>query len=255
MDQRKERILQVVVDQHVETAEPVGSLSIARQHGLEVSPATIRNDLQALEEAGYLRQPHPSAGRVPSPKGYRYYVDRLMGHGCCTEEERRSLEEALLAVAGQRDLLVQEAVRLLAAVSGYAAVVSGVHVGGTILRGLQLIGDADGSAVYVGGLAQLFREPEFGDAELVRELVETVAEGDLLLRLLRERHGGFIAIGGEDGLEDMPHWSVVGDEFYCRDEPAGRIGVVGPTRMRYARAAAVVEELGLLLTRILSERA
>ncbi len=254
MDWRKERILRAVVDRHVETAEPVGSLAIARRYEVDVSPATIRNDLQALEEAGYLRQPHPSAGRVPSAKGYRYYVDRLMEPGHCSEGERQSLEEALLAVAGRRDLLVQEATRLLATVTGYVAVVS-CGGAGPVLRGLQLIGDAEGNAAYVGGLAQVCREPELQDVELVRDLLETVAEGDFLLRLLRERRGCFIAIGGEDGLEDMPHWSVVGDEFFCCDEPAGRIGVVGPTRMRYARAAALVEELGSLLTRILSERA
>ena len=78
MDPRKMRILQAVTDDYINTAEPVGSRTIARKYGLGVSPATIRNEMSDLEELGYLEQPHTSAGRVPSDKGYRFYVDVLM---------------------------------------------------------------------------------------------------------------------------------------------------------------------------------
>jgi heat-inducible transcriptional repressor len=78
MDERKKRILQAIIDDYIDTAEPIGSRTIARKHELGLSSATIRNEMSDLEEMGYLAQPHTSAGRVPSDKGYRLYVDELM---------------------------------------------------------------------------------------------------------------------------------------------------------------------------------
>ena len=77
MEDRKRRVLQAIIDDYIHTAEPVGSRTVARKYGLGVSPATIRNEMADLEDMGYLEQPHTSAGRVPSDKGYRFYVDVL----------------------------------------------------------------------------------------------------------------------------------------------------------------------------------
>ena len=79
MDERKRQVLQAIIDDYISTAEPIGSRTIARKYGLGVSPATIRNEMSDLEALGYLEHPHTSAGRVPSAKGYRFYVDCLMG--------------------------------------------------------------------------------------------------------------------------------------------------------------------------------
>ena len=87
LSERKKKILRAVVESYIQTAEPVGSKALAQLAGLKVSSATIRNELADLTELGYLEQPHTSAGRVPSPKGYRLYVNELM------EEQRLSLEE------------------------------------------------------------------------------------------------------------------------------------------------------------------
>ncbi len=78
MDARKQQVLMAIIMDYISTAEPVGSRTIARKFNLGVSPATIRNEMSDLEEQGYIEQPHTSAGRVPSQKGYRYYVDFLM---------------------------------------------------------------------------------------------------------------------------------------------------------------------------------
>ena len=78
MDERKKTILRAITDDYISTAEPVGSRTIAKKYSLGVSPATIRNEMADLEDEGYLEQPHTSAGRVPSTKGYRFYVDSLM---------------------------------------------------------------------------------------------------------------------------------------------------------------------------------
>ena len=78
LDDRKKRILRAIIDDYIETAEPIGSRSIARKHEIGLSSATIRNEMADLEELGYITQPHTSAGRVPSDKGYRFYVDQIV---------------------------------------------------------------------------------------------------------------------------------------------------------------------------------
>ncbi|HPU95691.1 MAG TPA: heat-inducible transcription repressor HrcA, partial [Bacillota bacterium] len=87
MNTRKKEILQAVTEDYVSTAEPVGSRTISRKYLTELSPATIRNEMADLEYEGYLEQPHTSAGRVPSEKGYRFYVDMLMRDKPLTQEE------------------------------------------------------------------------------------------------------------------------------------------------------------------------
>ena len=89
IDERKIKILQVIINDYITTGEPVGSRTIAKKYELGVSPATIRNEMADLEELGYLEQPHTSAGRIPSSKGYRLYVDKLM------KQQQLSLEEQL----------------------------------------------------------------------------------------------------------------------------------------------------------------
>lgn len=79
MDERKERILRAIIQDYIKTAEPVGSRTIAKNYDLGISPATVRNEMADLEDLGFLEQPHTSAGRIPSAKGYQYYVDTLQG--------------------------------------------------------------------------------------------------------------------------------------------------------------------------------
>jgi len=95
LDERKKRILQSIIDDYISTAEPVGSRTVARKHELGLSSATIRNEMADLEEMGYLTQPHTSAGRIPSDKGYRFYVDQLMKQSELTMEEIYSIKSAM----------------------------------------------------------------------------------------------------------------------------------------------------------------
>ena len=95
LSERKKKILRAVVESYVQNAEPVGSKAVAELAGLDVSSATIRNDMADLEEQGYLEQPHTSAGRIPSPKGYRLYVNELMGDYKLSIQETERINEAL----------------------------------------------------------------------------------------------------------------------------------------------------------------
>ena len=93
LDERKKQILKVVTDDYIASAEPVGSRTIARRYDLGLSPATIRNEMADLEEGGYLEQPHTSAGRIPSERGYRYYVDALMSRYKLTNNDMSGYTE------------------------------------------------------------------------------------------------------------------------------------------------------------------
>ena len=91
LDERKKRVLQVIVEEYIKTAEPVSSNAIMNLEGLEYSSATIRNEMAELEKMGYLEKPHTSAGRIPSAKGYRYYVDELLQEDKITLEEIKTI--------------------------------------------------------------------------------------------------------------------------------------------------------------------
>ncbi|MCR4401802.1 MAG: heat-inducible transcriptional repressor HrcA [Firmicutes bacterium] len=123
MDARKRRILEAVTDDYIHTAEPVGSRTIARRYNLGVSPATIRNEMADLEESGYLEQPHTSSGRIPSEKGYRFYVDFIMKQRPVSEEERGRIRRALAEKRREINLIIEETARILAHLSRYAAFV------------------------------------------------------------------------------------------------------------------------------------
>ena len=125
MDARKKQILHAVIQDYVDTAEPVGSRTIAKKYDLGISPATIRNEMSDLEELGYIKQPHTSAGRIPSDKGYRYYVDCLMEpkEQKISKEEKKTIQEAFTKQAAEIDSLLQESCRLLSQLTNYTAMI------------------------------------------------------------------------------------------------------------------------------------
>jgi heat-inducible transcriptional repressor len=122
LDDRKLAVLRAIVEDYVSTNEPVGSKALADRHNLGVSPATIRNDMAVLEEQGYITQPHTSAGRIPTDKGYRLFVDRLSTVKPLSAAERRAIE-TFLSGAYDLDAVVGRTVRLLAQLTRQVAVV------------------------------------------------------------------------------------------------------------------------------------
>lgn len=123
---RRMLVLRAVVEDYIRSQEPVGSTALTRAHDLGVSSATIRNDMSVLEEEGYLIQPHTSAGRIPTERGYRYFVDRLASVVPLSEAQRRGITTFLSGSVSLSDTL-QRAARLLANITGQVAVVSSWH--------------------------------------------------------------------------------------------------------------------------------
>lgn len=118
---RRRRILRAIVEHYIETAEPVGSKAIAKLAGLECSSATIRNDMAALEKLGYLEQPHTSAGRIPSPKGYRIYVNELMERHKLSMQETETMNESLHLKMRELDRVIDQAGKLVSQFTNYPA--------------------------------------------------------------------------------------------------------------------------------------
>ena len=121
LSERKLKILHAIIKNYLETGEPVGSRTISKYTDLNLSSATIRNEMADLEELGYIMQPHTSAGRIPSDKGYRLYVDMLMSE---KEQELNEMQEQMLEKADKMDKLLKQAAKVLAADTNYATLVS-----------------------------------------------------------------------------------------------------------------------------------
>lgn len=139
MDERKKRVLHAIVKDYVATAEPVGSRTISKKYGLGVSSATIRNEMSDLEDLGYIEQPHTSAGRIPSDKGYRYYVDCIMEKEQLTPQEVNQVKQLFTPKITEMEQIVQATCRLLSQLTNYTAIILVPKKGEGRLERIQLI--------------------------------------------------------------------------------------------------------------------
>ncbi|HEV7523800.1 MAG TPA: heat-inducible transcriptional repressor HrcA [Acidimicrobiia bacterium] len=341
LDERKAAVLRAIVEQYVDTAQPVGSQTVTNTTGLGVSAATVRNEMSLLEREGYIAQPHPSAGRVPTDRGYRYYVDHLAGAGQLPATERRRIVEFFSSATLAMDQLLSQTSHLLAGVAAHAAVVVGpeaqavevraanlvllqprvvlavvVLSNGSVEKDVVVFDDdlsdddlADASArfagelggrrladisaagaaaaakdragrdpvtkivdasrrvlqtrlaqhqsepLYVGGASRLAAEHDAFVTTSTARLLELLEQHVVLSSLMRELLGPglTVSIGSENTSLDLRECSLVLAPYLVEGEPAGTVGVLGPTRMDYRKAqaavAAVSQQLGRQLSR------
>ncbi|GAA2874521.1 heat-inducible transcriptional repressor HrcA [Streptomyces mexicanus] len=148
LSERRLQVLRAIVQDYVGTEEPVGSKALTERHNLGVSPATVRNDMAALEEEGYIAQPHTSAGRIPTDKGYRLFVDKLAGVKPMTAPERRAIQN-FLDGAVDLDDVVARTVRLLAQLTRQVAVVQYPSLTRSTVRHVELLSLAPARVMLV----------------------------------------------------------------------------------------------------------
>jgi heat-inducible transcriptional repressor len=139
LDERKSQILRAIVEEYVETAQPVGSQTIARSRELGVSSATVRNEMTVLEREGYIVQPHTSAGRIPTDQGYRYFVDHFAASGALPVAQRRVVSDFFASAHRALEDLLHETSQLLSRVSQHAAMVVGPESERASVRSVQLV--------------------------------------------------------------------------------------------------------------------
>lgn len=153
LDERKAAILRAVVEEYIDTALPVGSSHVVKSSGVHVSSATVRNDMATLEQEGYLLQPHTSAGRIPTEKGYRFFVDNLGQPASLRGSEAIQVRSFFEQAHGELEQMLQDTSKLLGNLTTYAGVVVGPTPTEATLRSIQVVGITDTSALVVAVLS------------------------------------------------------------------------------------------------------
>lgn len=338
LSERKKKILRAVIESYVQNAEPVGSKAVAELAGLDVSSATIRNDMADLEEQGYLEQPHTSAGRIPSAKGYRLYVNELMDDYKLSIQETDRLNEALNLKMQALDRVIDEAGRVVAKLTQYpafalaagpekmtirrfdlllveensfiAVVMTDTNVVrnklfrleerltaaqlqmlstllNTSFTGLALpelgpqlekvaqhagdesfhlielavsfaaevLEDLAHRPIHTAGIANLLDHPEYQSLDKAQPLMSFLSDEELsLLPIQQVEEGASILIGPENVAEELKDSSVVMASYDLGDGMKGLIGVVGPTRMDYAKISARLNYFARGLSNLMGQR-
>ena len=231
MHERRLEILRAIVDEYVATQEPVGSKAIAERHGLGVSPATIRNEMAALEHDGLITQPHTSAGRIPTNSGYRVFVDRIAEVKPLSNPERRAIESFMSGASDLEDVMSRTG-KLLAQITKQVAVV-------------QMPSQ---DRVVLSGTANLALS-NHDEAAMLHPILEALEEQVVLLRLLSDSSPTVnVRIGDEQPSVGLRSTSVVTMGY-----GQGAIGILGPTRMDYASSMAAVHAVARYIGRFLEE--
>lgn len=335
LDERKQKILQAIIQDYIISAEPVGSRTIARKYDLGVSAATIRNEMFDLEMMGYLEQPHTSAGHIPSIKGYRFYVDCLLQPTKISNDEKKFVQVWFQDKMNDVDQIFQSTAKILAKVTHNVTLVmasqslaaklkyirflpldhrraimivvtdsgqienciypkvDGVDVDDlnviaekltyylagvpmininmemlekyheSIVDDLELYRLAFRSMhkafrreqqLYKGGTMELLNKPEFKDVDKARTLFTFLEEQDVAVNLFHDddnEQNVTVRIGEEAQLSPMKDCSIIEATFKSNDIVLGKIAVLGPTRMEYAKIIGLLDFMKQHVTHIL----
>ncbi len=323
LTERKKKVLRSVVDLYIRTAEPVGSKAITALPDMKYSSATIRNEMAALTDLGYLEQPHTSAGRIPSAAGYRLYVDELMADYRLSLDETKSINTASEEKRQRVDKMVEKVAKLVSQATDLPAISVASRRGGATIKRFDLILAGQGSFILVlllssdevvnkliklplslgetdlkllgavlnatmtdltaaeftgellekvmnaagnsatlvpvivdfatdtlrqhgttnmavAGHSRLLGLPEYRDVDKAQRMMTTLDEDALsnLPAVMQNENGTKVLVGPENVAQELKDTSVVMTKFDIGDGLQGMIGVVGPTRMDYAKVTA-----------------
>lgn len=234
MTDRQKQILSAIVEQYAEVASPVGSSLLAKV--FNVSSATIRAEMAELERLGYITQPHTSAGRVPSDKGYRFYVNSLSSEReVASGAERRG--ERALAARVQDSGVPERAIR-----NAVDTLVELTHNLGLATIGNQL---------YMSGLSNLFGQPEFMHAGQVQQVARLLDNLEPWLREAAPNQPLSVYIGAENPIGRSAGCSLIISKFHSPYSDRSYIGVLGPTRQSYRDVMSLVNQAGKALEDVL----
>jgi len=326
MNERKLRILQAIISDFICSAEPVGSRTLSKKYDMGISPATIRNEMSDLEEMGFLTHPHTSAGRIPSDKAYRLYVDNLMQKYEIPDNEKKRISEKLTSNSIELEKTIQHAASLLSELTNLTAfammpktekdtinhislmsvdertvilmiVSESGKVSNTALK-LSVPYTEDGLAIiaktmtynykgksitdalkhdmikefehdieamsklaqnimpnflktlenmldvnlYMDGLTNIFSFPEYNDIDKAKIFLKMMDKKDHFRDILINRKNGvIITIGDENSDEVIKDCSLITATYHVDGKLAGKIGVIGPKRMKYDEVTSIIE--------------
>lgn len=340
LSERKQKILQVIIDEYIGTAEPVGSRAISKRDELGLSSATIRNEMADLEDMGYLVKPHTSAGRIPSDIGYRFYVNSLMQKYQLGMEAIEVLRNSMTERVNQLDALIKKASVITSALTDYATVVTAPNLSSSVIKKIDIIAMSFGTAmiiivtkaglvknrlisveiteteaqaiteilnrffvgtmtaeiskedfyeigkevlcqgapktaaetllsevyefitsldecdVYINNARSILQYPEFADVEKAREMLDFLENRDNLIKIINSGHnidGVGIKIGTENNIKELENSSLITVDYKLGSRTLGKIGVIGPKRMNYAKVVASLDLISDHIDKILKE--
>jgi heat-inducible transcriptional repressor len=234
MNKRQEKILASVIEEYTQTANAVGSKILVDKYDIDASSATIRNDMVELEKEGYLHQPHISAGRIPTDKGYRFFVEEVMKDKELTKKEQITLQQELLKLKAQNTRLSRTTAKLLSGFSGNLAV-SGFF-------------DKDDFSDF--GMNELLSEPEFKEMDEACRLAETLDYVDEMFdKITKEMKEGEtrIFIGEENPISEISQCSMIISPYKLKNGEKGVLALIGPKRMKYAKNKSLIEYVRKML--------
>lgn len=237
MTDRQAKLLATIIEQYAEVAAPVGSVTLAKLFG--VSSATIRSEMARLEELGLIAQPHTSAGRIPTDKGYRYYVNAINeAHDehvpALIDRSTRAIDARVGTYTDRTDSAIRSAVDSL--------------VDLTHNLGLATIGDQ----LYMSGMGNLFSQPEFAtNPANVQQVARLLDNLEPWLREAAPNEPLNVFIGAENPIGKSSEASLVISRFRSPYSDRSYIGVLGPTRQDYAKVMRLVRHTGAMLEEVL----
>ena len=333
---RGKQILEAIIEDYIVTAEPVGSRTITRRHPFSLSPATVRNVMADLEEMGFLVSPHTSAGRIPTDKAYRFYVNSLLAVKNIGRDEQEEIVRRCSLAGKDIGEVLKETSRMLSATSHYMGIVMAPRFDSNVFRHMEFVklgsrrilailvsqngtvqnriieADEDVSAadltrmsnylnellqgltiaqvrqrlieemqsekarydlllaralalssktlneedaqVFIEGQVNILEQPEFADVGRMKDIFRTFEKKSAILELLDRAmaaEGVQIFIGSESHLSEMPGMSLITSTYVTGQNTLGVLGVIGPTRMGYAKVIPIVDYTAKLVSRLL----
>ncbi|MEZ4357892.1 MAG: heat-inducible transcriptional repressor HrcA [Eubacteriales bacterium] len=331
---RKLAILKIIIDGYITTGMPIGSRTVSKKPGFNFSSATIRNEMADLEELGFLEQPYTSAGRIPSDKAYRLYVNKLMNTVKLTKEEKESIKGYFAMRQNQIDDVVESAADIISDTTKHISMVLAPQLDNIIIRNIQLVRISETKAllliisstglvresvisippdidegyltmlsnmmtqntynmtlcearnyienhlneeiklhikflrdaisciekreneksIVLSGAENIFKNFDFQDFDRAKSLMRVLETKDILYDMLKKatKMEFCISIGQENEADQLKDVSIVTATYKIGGKPLGSFGVIGPTRMDYAKVISVLNHIGGSLNSILS---
>lgn len=235
---RRKSVLNSAINRYIKNALPVASDDIARE--FDLSSATIRNIFSELDESGYLKHPYTSGGRVPTDKGYRYYVDFLIQQMELIDDEKQRILKDCKRKMRRLDDALENTSEVISEITHYAGIVSFLEWQ---------------DKIFYKGISRILEQPEFKDADKIRLLVKLMEEKSRLLDIINRDFSGTVKvyIGSELGLAEMKNCSLVVSSFKMKNQPSGRLAVLGPMRMEYDHIIPTMEYISEVLSQVLED--
>lgn len=236
LTQRQIQILKSLIEEYIDTADAVGSETLEKKHNLAASPATIRNEMVRLEELGYLKKPHTSAGRVPTPMAMRFYVKQLM------KEKELSVAEEVAVKEKVWDFREKEQQCLRMLTKSLAEKTKALAIATT-----------NQGDIFAAGYANILEMPEFYDIDITKSLLSALDEFDAIESMFintAEDEEIHVLLGDELGPKLSGPYGFVFIRYHTPMQLKGEIGVLGPTRLNYNQVIPAVRYFGGLIEEI-----